>query len=116
MRSLLAWVARGAPQGRLPELEELQRQLTAAHEQLSDLQFSSSAERERAALALREAQEQGDALRGELQAAEGALGAARQQVEAGRAEAGALQQQLDQAVELYTAVQGERGCNFIKRG
>ncbi len=54
-------------QSRLPEIDELQRQLTFAHEQLSDMQFAQAAQQTAATQAAQEAAGQQESLRGQIQ-------------------------------------------------
>ncbi len=75
--------------GRLPEIEELQKQLTAAHEELSDVQFAN-------AEATAVAQAQRDALEKQLQ--ENAT------------QKGALEETVNGLKEALTVLQGEHAA------
>lgn len=95
-------------QGRLPEIEELQRQMALTTEELTDLQYNTDQE-----LAASRARQ--EALGRDLEAARAELGAL-QAAEAGlRAEHAAAcgrlaeaQLQLGDANELYASLQGEQ--------
>ena len=54
-------------QGRLPELEELQKLLSSAHEELADVQFQSNEERAASAVKQQQLQERLADLEGQLQ-------------------------------------------------
>lgn len=98
-------------QGRLPEIEVLQKSLTKAHEELSGLRFK--VEEQRGAAAAREAAAAADraALEGQLSAASHA--AERLQLESAAATSRASQheKQLEELYKLCTMQQG--GCRAV---
>ncbi len=94
------------PQGRLPEIQELQRQISAAHEELSDAAFKAN--EDRSAAAAREQRLSDEQAR--LERAVAALTEANARLEREAAAAAThtahQEQQLNELYELCTSQQG----------
>jgi predicted nucleic acid-binding Zn-ribbon protein len=93
-------------QGRLPEIDVLQRQISAAHEELSDLRYKL--DEQRSAAAAKEASLQGErqALQGQLEAAAHAHERLQLEASAAATRAGQHEKQLQELYELCTTQQG----------
>lgn len=99
-------------QGRLPEIEVLQKQISKAHEEMSDLRFK--VEEQRAAAASKEQQLHTDKQQLESQLEAATHQKERLQLEATAATTRATQheKQLEELYELCTTQQGELICRL----
>lgn len=94
-------------QGRLPELQELQRQLALTAEELADLQYSSAQQRTASEAAHAAAQEEASQLAVQLSSACAERTALQSALEVARREGASASAQLADATELYAGLQGE---------
>lgn len=100
-------------QGRLPEIEVLQKQISKAHEELSDLRFKL--DEQRAAAASKEQQHQANRQQLESQLEAATHQKERLQLEASAATTRATQheKQLEELYELCTTQQGETQAKYL---
>lgn len=104
----VAW-ARVLPQGRLPEIEVLQKQISKAHEELSDLRFKL--EEQRAAASSREQQLTADKqqLQSQLEALAHQKERLQLEVDAATTRAANNEKQQQELYELCNTLQGRWG-------
>lgn len=101
-------------QARMPELQELQRQLALTAEELADLQYSAVQQQTAAQADLQAAQEECTQLTGQLSAMRVERNTLLTALEAVKREAAATAVQLADATELYAGLQGGcASCSFI---
>lgn len=93
-------------QGRLPEIEELQRQIAAAHEELSEQSFKAAEDRSAASAREQALLAERVGLESKLGASEAARGRAEREAAAAKERAAAHEKQLEELYELCTSLQG----------